>query len=73
MHVPVRQLIEVANAAPLTPQPKGKIKSQSSTTLTKAASRLHHMASFGAPSRRRANMATAVHNVKSIEGANQTR
>jgi hypothetical protein len=54
-------LMEVANAAPMTPQPKGKINSQSSTTLITAVIRLHNIASFGEPSRRMTNSDTVIH------------
>ena len=53
-------LIDVAKAAPITPQPKGKIKIQSSTTLITAVTRLQNIASFGAPSRRIINKETAI-------------
>ena len=62
MTAPQRQLSDVANAAPITPHPKGNMKSQSNTTLTKAEIILHHMASLGEPSNRMANKATATHN-----------
>ena len=69
---PSKKLRAIANAAPITPQPSGKMNSQSRTTFTAAAMMLHHMASFGAPSRRMANKATAIHNSNSRDGENQT-
>ena len=52
MNPPVIMLIAVAMAAPLTPMPRGKMNSQSSTTFMKAGIMLHHIAYLGAPSRR---------------------
>lgn len=60
-HPPVTILTEVAKAAPITPQPSGKMNSQSNTTLMSADTILHHIANFGAPSNRITNSETAIH------------
>lgn len=66
-------LIDVAKAAPMTPHSKGKIKSQSRTTLMTAEIRLHIMANFGAPSKRMMNRETVIHIWNTHEGTNHSR
>ena len=65
----------VAREAPSTamPRPQSNMKMGSSTTLSSAATTLHHMASFGAPSSRMTNSPTAVHIWKTSAGVNQSR
>ena len=70
---PTDTLIAVANAAPMTPLPSGKINNQSSNTLSNAEITLHHIASFGAPSKRITKSPTAVHIWKTSAGVNHNR
>ena len=62
-----------AKAAPVNPQPNGKINSQPSITVMIAAMILHIIANFGAPSKRIMNRQTEHHIWNINEGMNHNR
>lgn len=70
---PKTRLSVVAAAAPVTPSPSGKMKSQSNTTLMTAGMTLHHMANLGAPSRRMMKSYMVIHISNRREGMNHSK
>ncbi|MCR1997901.1 hypothetical protein [Bacteroides acidifaciens] len=67
----ITHAMEVASAAPITPQPIGNIIYQSSPILTMAATICIVMAYFGEPSSRISIIPTHWMNRKIIPGSNQ--
>ena len=73
MTLPVNIPMVPDKAAPFTPISNGMINNQLSITLTNAATTLHTIANFGAPSKRIINRQSAHHTWNSNIGVNHNR